>query len=158
MCTLLQNYKCIFFLIYKARQCTDPPPSPWLGIDMDWPLKKQTLGTIVTYNCPFMTKTNKEELASTYVLPSISSTYYTRIFRMKFWCQKFQSWNATRESFAIWFHTKKVQVKCLWSWHLAYCITNTSTDLKNRRITKKIVLTASQIWELVCTKWNFLIK
>jgi hypothetical protein len=66
MRTLLQNSKSIFFLIYKARQCTNLPPSPWLGIDMDWPLKKQTLGTIVTYNCPIMTKTNKEELASTY--------------------------------------------------------------------------------------------
>jgi hypothetical protein len=49
----------------KARECSDQPPAPWLGIDMDWPLKKQTLGTVVTYNCPYMTKTNEEELAGT---------------------------------------------------------------------------------------------
>ncbi len=46
-----------------ARSCVDDPPNAWLGIDMDWPLKKKILGTVVTYNCPFRTKTNLEELA-----------------------------------------------------------------------------------------------
>ena len=50
-------------MIILARICPDDPPSAWLGIDMDWPLRKKTLGTTVTYICPFMTKTNLEELA-----------------------------------------------------------------------------------------------
>ena len=50
-------------LFKPARSCIDDPPMAWLGIDMDWPLKKKVLGTIVTYNCPFRTKTNLEELA-----------------------------------------------------------------------------------------------
>ncbi len=51
---------------------------------------------------------------------SISSTFFVPIFCTKFWHQKLQSWNVTRESCAICFHTKKVQVKCWWSWHQVY--------------------------------------
>jgi hypothetical protein len=47
---------------FSARLCPDPPPLPWLGIDMDWPLKQQILGTVVAYSCPFRSKTNLEEL------------------------------------------------------------------------------------------------
>ena len=50
-----------------ARTCPDSPPAPWLGIDMDWPLETNTLGTVVTYNCPFMKKTNVEGLIGNYV-------------------------------------------------------------------------------------------
>jgi hypothetical protein len=35
---------------------------------MDWPLKARILGTIITYNCPFRTKTNLEELAGDFIL------------------------------------------------------------------------------------------
>jgi hypothetical protein len=49
--------------LYTARKCSNGPPSAWLGIDMDWPLNNRNLGALVTYTCPFMTKTNIEELA-----------------------------------------------------------------------------------------------
>jgi len=51
-------------------------------------------------------------------LGSISSTFYSSIFHTKFWCQKLQSWNVTRESCAICFCTKKARVKCWWNWLL----------------------------------------
>ncbi len=55
-------------MFFSARSCQDDPPTAWLGIDMDWPLKARILGTIITYNCPFRTKTNLEELAGDFIL------------------------------------------------------------------------------------------
>jgi len=51
-------------------------------------------------------------------LPSISSTFYERVFCAKFCLQKLQSWNITRESCTIRFCMKKARVKCSWNWHL----------------------------------------
>ncbi len=50
----------------------------------------------------------------------ISSTFYVRVFRTKFWRQKLQSWKVTRESCAITFCTKKARIKCWWNWHQTY--------------------------------------
>jgi len=54
-------------------------------------------------------------------LPSISSTFYERIFCTTFWGQKFQSWNITRESCSKHFRTKKAGVKCWWNWLHKVC-------------------------------------
>jgi len=50
--------------------------------------------------------------------PSISSTFYAHIFCTKFWPKKLQSWNVTRESWAIHFCTKKSRIRCWCNWHL----------------------------------------
>ena len=50
------------YIHISARACTEDPPLAWMGIEMDWPLKKRILGSVVSYTCPFKTKTNLEEL------------------------------------------------------------------------------------------------
>jgi len=45
---------------------------------------------------------------NSFIQASISSTLYGRIFRTKFWRQIVQSWNVTRESCVICFHTKNI--------------------------------------------------
>jgi hypothetical protein len=54
-----------------ARPCVEDPPTAWLGVDMDWPLKQRILGTTITYSCPFKTKTNLEELSGNLSLQNI---------------------------------------------------------------------------------------
>jgi len=41
-----------------------------------------------------------------------------KYFCTKFWSQKLQSWNVTRESCVVCFCTEKACVKCWWNWHL----------------------------------------
>jgi len=50
--------------------------------------------------------------------PSILSMFYTPVFHTKFWRQKLQSCNVTRESCTIRFCTKKLCIKCWWNWPL----------------------------------------
>jgi hypothetical protein len=67
MCAKIPSVTRAFNLpFFKARSCDGDPPTAWLGIDVDWPLKQQILGTQITYTCPFMTKTNTEELAGSH--------------------------------------------------------------------------------------------
>jgi len=48
----------------------------------------------------------------------ISSTFYARIFRAKFWLQKLQSCVLGLNFFGTKILVKKAPVKCLWNWHL----------------------------------------
>ena len=41
------------FLCVLARQCEQPPPYPYLGMDVIWPKKNKDLGARVNYRCPF---------------------------------------------------------------------------------------------------------
>jgi len=64
------------------------------------------------------TITFDSKVVSSSDLPSISSTFYARLFRTKFWCQK------TKVLFSLpfWrkkhFRMKNASVKCWWNWHL----------------------------------------
>ena len=42
------------------RSCPDPPPEPWLGIDVDWPKKSSKRGSVLTYTCPYKKMTHVE--------------------------------------------------------------------------------------------------
>ncbi len=46
--------------------------------------------------------------------------FFCPLFVYKILLQKLQSWNVTRESCVIRFHTKKAHVKCWWNWHLSF--------------------------------------
>jgi len=50
----------------------------------------------------------------------LSSTFFTCIFRTKFWRQKLQSWDITRESWVIHFCMKMAHIKCWWNWPMEY--------------------------------------
>ena len=63
--------------MFTARVCTDDPPAPWMGIDMDWPLKKRILGTTISYTCPWRMKTNLEELSGNFVFINRTPQQYT---------------------------------------------------------------------------------
>jgi hypothetical protein len=65
-CKTYTNYFSHLFDILSARKCTGSPPVAWVGIDMDWPLSSQIMGTRISYTCPFMTKTNEEELSGNF--------------------------------------------------------------------------------------------
>ena len=46
----------------KARSCENPPPEPYLGMDLIWPKKSIELGSKIAYSCPYRTGTKTHEL------------------------------------------------------------------------------------------------
>ena len=51
-----------YFHFKLDRSCPDPPPEPWLGIDVDWPKKSSTRGSVLTYTCPYKKMTYIEQI------------------------------------------------------------------------------------------------
>ena len=56
-----RNYICIL-----ASQCEEPPPDPYLGMDVIWPKKNKDLGSRVNYRCPFRRGTETHILKGEY--------------------------------------------------------------------------------------------
>jgi len=116
---------------FVARLCPADPPSPWLGIDMDWPLKKKTLGTTVSYTCPFMTKTNDEELLGNTIQPFSLTQSVSRIHINKARLLFFESilTNFELSSWCISEIGSELKIKILWAneacpnlWNIQYLI------------------------------------
>lgn len=47
---------------FSARTCDDPPPDPYLGMDLLWPHKSTELGSRLTYRCPYRSGTDMLQL------------------------------------------------------------------------------------------------
>ena len=47
-----KNFSYLAFC-FSARQCLDPVPDEYLGMDVFWPRQNRSLGARVSYTCPF---------------------------------------------------------------------------------------------------------
>ena len=56
----------LYLYFVLARQCEEPPPDPYLGMDVIWPKKNKDLGSRVNYRCPFRRGTETHILKGEY--------------------------------------------------------------------------------------------